>query len=1047
MFFGLDEQQVQEKEEEDSNDEFDELVSQCVQYANDLYKGEIQDQQKASDFFYQWLEHPKAFIISLRILNEFEDLYSNYAALTVFKNIISKNWADCEKENKEELKRILFKFLSSERDHSIINMCSILLSKIAIIEFPEIWEDFLSDTLRMGNSLVLIYYLEDLENNTEIPQNRRIAAHQVFISSFDDINNSIFGRFDMSAGSIRLYSLISYWTPLKNIINEKAIELLTTVLMESENTRENAIECLDIIFVQRLDCKEEFPRIHNLLLTNLYAESKDYPECAVLLAKILCAHLDFFGIESEYVEKVSKSVEPTTSEINEDGEEVLVFNLCLPKYEEIEIKRKKYLNYEEFNHCFLLLSSPGWCNTTTKELLRKRAEEEKDGNEEEEEESKNEKEENNDSNDDNDRTSDDDDDSNLHGPELYWSTWNKFLTFANNLECEKEDNYILNSIPLIFNNMCNFILSVPDRNKMINSDAQSCYLTIIGNDPEFVISQLESQDNSIDLLYVSCCCLKGMDFEYANDFIDRFFVPDDDPITLSHIIRCMSFLLRCLPEKEALIQFYTDTLAFSIDITPPNEELEMSCVTSLMFLSAFIPQVFYFNENALLKILCSLISNIEINPLFDNDTNHSLFIIAARVISDIPSEEISISCIQEVVKNITSFVYEKQESIINADQDEFMVFSTCISTITDFSQQCFRLAEVEGDNLLQTAQIIISSKSTKDRDIDLISLCFDLSASIISYKANWPLAEADAQKILQTALEGEKSQFGLALQFLSKIHIRFPESNSIFPLIYENIVQHLMFQIVDDSKYVLNYLLTAQFWNFPFALPIGFMKAAIKEFPHVCARPSLIITKEYCSNFQLPYIETFLSDEGESVFSFLIEILINSMFNVYFSEIVTCFMALFLAIYHLGFDQEVIGTSMMKVLDETFPNMKSNEFTEEDFVEGEGLDEGEGFDEGEDFEKQRAYKKKLFILNKFLHSCMANYMDPQKMEEELRELVVASHCCLPTISNLFNYMQTKNSNGDDKPSEEEQDSEQEGSDQEDEIDTLFKDITDADFDL
>ena len=360
----------------------------------------------------------------------------------------------------------------------------------------------------------------------------------------------------------------------------------------------------------------------------------------------------------------------------------------------------------------------------------------------------------------------------------------------------------------------------------------------------------------------------------------------------------------------------------------------------------------------------------------------------------------------------------------------------CITIIIDFSQRCYKLAQFEGVRLLKASHSIISSKRSEEKDLELINSCYELCASIITCNTNWIMVETPTKTILKTALEdGEKSQFGFALHFLTKIHRKFPDSISIFQIVYEKILQNLMTEIVDGSQFVLDYLFNVKFWEFRFSLPIGFMREVIKKFPLECIKPALLITREYCNNYQMPWIETYLFEHGEEVFRFLMEILINSMFNIHFSDIVKCFMALFLAIDKLDVDDESIKNLIFGVFGEIFPFLEQEQKMESFEIIKNQEEEDIGEEEGN------------FISRKFLKTCSKNYMDKQKMEIELRDLVVSSHCCLPAIINQYIPNEVKNQpefdlrpNGLDDPINEQDDS------QYDDIDNLFDDINDDDFD-
>ncbi|KAK8893129.1 Karyopherin transporter [Tritrichomonas musculus] len=1033
MIYHYEEEDDDNDYNDDKDDELHQLVMQCVQYSNNLYQGTIEDQQKASGFFYDWIQHPKAFIICLEILEHFDDLYSNYTALNVINSLVTYNWINIDPHSREKLKDILYQILQSDRNSLINDMCSKLISRVAIHEFPEYWEDFLIDSLTRGNSLVLIYYLENLEDNPNISQNKKILIHKIFISYFDLIKDAIFSQDDITPQSLYLYSLISQWAPLERIVNEKIIHLLTTHLIENNLTRDNAIKCLDVIFIQRCDSKNEFPRIHNLLLTNLFSASKMYADVAVLMANILTAHLDFFGKDNGIIKTVKTKVEPKTSEINENGEEILVFNISLPQY------NTNYYNiypfYDTFHDCFLILSSPGWCLNKTGSSNDRLS-----GNFDDSE---------NRSYFDYDETNNDqsnsDDDKSRYGSDLYWSTWCQFLSFADNLNCEKEKNYIIKIIPQLFFEMTSIIMTVVEYRMIVNSDARKCFSIMIKNEPQFVISQLESQNLSLNFLYTVCCCIENMNINYANQFITKFLVPNQDPSMVIYIIQCIAFFLRFLPSNALLIQYFIDMFIFSMDFQPPNLPLQLSATSALMYLSTYSSQDFYFDDYKLLNILDALISKIEPGPSLFDPTNQSLFIIAARVINGVKDNEVSSNYIKSVFQSINSFIYSKCPTILDdqIDSNTFLTFNLCINLINDFSRRCYQFAQIGGESLLSMCLSIIDSKSSKDRDLELIYSCYELSCSIICYCIDWNTAEPLTKKILETPLSGEKSQYGFALKFLTSIHQKFPDSISIFPIIYENIVESLMTELVDNSQFVLDYLLTVKFWNFCFQLPIGFMQCAINEFPLICIKPALVITKEYCINYQIHYIAAYIRNEKEAVFRFLLEILINSMFNIYFHEIVRCFMSFFFAVNHLDFnDISIVYESFLHILYDVFSNSGMSQLIQ---------NQEESSEESVNWKGDERY----FVFRKFLETCKDNYMDQQKMELELRNLVVASHCCLLTISNLFTISEIKNpllsfemqldkilkkmkidEDGDEKDQQVEKM----------EIESLFNDIKDEDFD-
>ncbi|OHT00960.1 hypothetical protein TRFO_32167 [Tritrichomonas foetus] len=928
------------------------MIESCVLYARTLYTGEINDQQKAADFYYGWMQHPDRFKIALEILEQYDDLYSNYAALNIFNNLASNNWLILDIELRNQLKDQLYAILDDNREPVIVNICSKVISRIAINEFPETWKDFLFETLTYGNSMILIYFLEELESNLHIPQYRRTLTHDLIMASFDIINATIFDRLEISASSVHLYALLSAWAPLNRITNEKAIRLLTTRLLMNEETRNEAIECLDLIFVKRFDCDEIFPKIHHLLLTNLYEASKQLVEAASLMADILVQHIKFFLKNNEIYYKVEKEVQP------EEEEDILVINIGPPKKEIIEVKEDKYMFYDSFKDCFLLLSDPGW-------------------------------------------------DIEL---EKYWTIWRSFLEFAQQTNLPKESNHIINFIPKLFSQMFNIIHTVHDDEYIINNDAKECFHMIYQIEPNFVIDFFQNHQNSqpnVSLLYLICCYVEKMPPDLAFQLIDPFLIPGTN--ILPNVLHCMAYFFRYLPENYDYIFFFSNSITSVLKSLPYSQNCLVAISNALQYLVVFSNQIFYLEDNLLLNNLVSLISSININ-FIGNQAILSLYNVVACAIIEITDEIESINLIEKSLNNITSFIYTKCKDILHESQQVFSLYVYAIILLKEFSKRCFRLTQIEGDKLVDALSFLISSNEITESNSVIIEHCYELLESLFLGYFDWNEVEKNNsfQKVLIPAYAKKTNHYGHALKFLTTIHTKFIESELIFINVYENIIKPLMLVITDGSQYVLDYLLSVNIWNYSYLLPIDFMEAVVREFPHDCTRSALIMIQKYCLHFHFQAVQVCIHQENEKIFRFLTELLLDPFYNSYFSQLVSSFMAFFYCCYKLQFEEIPLKMMMLKVLKETLPSFNVDDvYNTDNELENENQNnQNENQNNQNENQNNENHFDQLFI--DFINYSFINFSKKLKMEVGLKYLIMSSHCYHPTMKILLESPHSEN---------------------------------------
>lgn len=976
----------EEEEEEAISYPNKELVLQWVQYSKKLYGKSLDNQQEAVFFFNQFVHHQDSFLIGLEILKHFKtDLHSIFLALCVFNSILSESWASWDQKYKEELKQILFQILNSDTLDLISKKASEIIAKIAIIEFPEIWDDFLLSTLTSGNSYILICYLEHIEDINEVPYSRRQFIHNLFLEHFDLIRNAIFASPIISPTSLSLFSMMAKWTPLERIATEQTIELLTTTLLQNQLTRHNSIECLDTIFVQRrLDARKILPPLHFRLFTNLYAGASEVVEIAALLANILASHLEFFRQHSSNKQTFErKKVLPQIQfpdEFEEEEEESQA-NLQGPITEIVEIEVHKYFIYDNFKECFLLLANPAWCLSKPSDLEN----EENEMNDDQlliknEEEDKNEE------------------DSYPREPQLYWSTWRQFFEFATSLKCNIEENPILREIPTIFRYMISYITTACSFNSIVNGDTRNCFNIIFKHRPDLIEEVLTSQaDINIPKLYLACCVIDEINQEAANEYVDRFLVPTTDPFILSHLIRCISFLLRFFPEKIEILDFFCQSISFLGDFSTIDSNLRIAMISALRYLATYTPGVFYYNDYQILHLVISILDSLPPGQVYDLPIIQSLFNTAAVAILPMIDIDGSYQAIAHVTKNMIEFLAATFKDILEAPDDLFKQFYSCVTILKNFSRRCFRLFNVHGEFLIDMCIEIIQSKDVEKRNLDLIELSFELAESLICNYNDLP-DELDKRihRIIEPALNGTSSQNGFMLQFLTHLATSLSLSRCYYLDLNKAFLPALMENIQPDSQYVLDYLLKTKYWSLEpeFELPLQFMSKIINNFPFVCAKPGLLIIKEFCSNYQSSQVMSTLAKQGQAIFTFLTEILMNSTYKNYFYYSIYAYMAFFEACFRIDFNESEILKSFFEILMDLFskPNVAGFLFDEEQIPnEGEEIKPKEVL-----FQEQ---KEHFFVS--FLEHCRNNFKNFEAMKMGLSNLYIAANYCFTATSYSF----------------------------------------------
>ena len=835
------------------------------------------ESQEAADFYYSWMQHKDAFLICLTILNNYDDLYSNFASLNVLNSLVSNKWFSFNKQQKDELKETLYLLLNDEREQPIINMSAKLIAEIAVNEFPEVWDNFLFDCLSIGNSLILIYYLEEILNNIYYPQYRRILVYNKILNCLNLILNAIFNRTDITPSSLHLFSLLGEWVPIGRLLNKQNLKLLTNSLLLNSQTKNEAIDCLNTIFVKRCDSTDDFFTFHYTLLTNLYQIGLHDRDCAELLADIITSHFHFFSTPCEKKEIIDVPIEE--EELDED---VLVINIGSIKKQtkQIETITKQFLFYDTHKDCFQLLINPGWANE----------------------------------------------------PSKYWSIWHQLFIFADNLNCDISNNHILSWIPSIFFQMYSIILTIFDEDDIINTDALQCFHIMMKYEKKFILDFFDSQEFSISLLSAIACCFEKMNQDERGHFISLILTLNIDFEILDKIVLCLSIILQNDPDNFDLCSKFSEFISNGLNPSVEGYEIKSASIFSLKFLSSRVPQVFFSNDSFLLNISISLIPTI--NPLFYNDPIiKAFFSVIASIIVIIDDPIQCEDYLNFAMNGAISFLISNYQDIFSNSEQNFEIFIKILDIFNEFTKRCFKFALLKGTKILDIICFFIMMDLNNNNKLNILTLhkyCYELSISILTARldSEWSYVEQYFYKILTPALSGNSSHFGFALKFLTAIRRKFPESGFHLFSVFKSILTPLMTEITVDSQYVLEYLYVSCFWDFSFELPLNFMKVVVKDFPFLCTSPALSIVQQYCLHYLNPIIRKYMIQEGENVFRFLTTLLFDSFYNDYFKQIVKAFMAYFTACAKLEFQELAIKQSMLKVLNEVLPDVYKDDENE-----------------------------------------------------------------------------------------------------------------------
>ncbi|OHT10074.1 hypothetical protein TRFO_20809 [Tritrichomonas foetus] len=869
-------------------------AEEIVHYAHNLYNGGVEIQQQAADFYFRLMKSENVFSVGLDVLENYNDLYSNYAAIHVFNNIVNDSWYCWPKELQTSLKMILFRIINDKQNRHpvIIDSASKIIAHIALNEFPDNWSTFICDITQQGNFQIFIYFFEDLDGNRNIPSLRRNQIHDIFVEAFDFIKSAIF-KEPITIPQIKLFHILSSWMPIDLVVSDTLISILLG-LLKLENMKENVIECLYVLFVQRYDCIDQFENFHQIILSKIYEEALNDKKCAWLLAKIICAHLPFFSKVINY----------------------------------------SYPNYNCYSFIFQLLVNPGWCD----DLIH--------------------------------------DNDNI---DSYWRCWRLFLDFASRLRCKKEENHVLLLIPQLFIQMAEIIHTTIDSELIIKDDARLCFATFWRYEHDFIAQQLTNAQPTIQLFYVATCCLGGNDLAFFEELMTSFLNIDMTPELLTHLIPCLARFLKFFPNNSYFLQFFSSSIENIFKITNDNHEnqsiksLQNSAIFALNYISINNQKLFKMNNCELLDNVIGFLVHLDIVFIKDSFIQ-TLYKIIAQSIADIADPNLFSEFLNKSLELIIKFINFKTNTILTALQEEYEIFVQCFYILYLFASNCPKFSVVLGSQFIEIIHSLLFSIEFNDRDYQLIKACYCLSSAIINGVSKWDLGEPLFNKILEPSFLGNEKHFSFAVEFLTSVHKKFRESDVIFPIVFEKLIKPIMTEINEDSKYIIDYLLYVEFWKYGLDLPIEFLNATIHHLPLASAKQIILILHHFCNSFHLPHVQQYIIQQNSLIYDFLVSILVDSIYNIYFTKIVRAFMSFSSACCELQIPYELLHQMMFSVLINRIPRIKDHN---------------------------------LFL--QFLEYVRQNFKSQKMMENGLRNLIISSHCCLPTTSNLFET--DENSNG------------------------------------
>lgn len=248
--------------------------------ANQLYSGEVADQQAGVEFYNHVFQNPAHFELGMAVIAQFNDLHSNFAALHVLNKAITRS----NQENRHQLQRLLLEICDdTERAPIIRDTACTMIAKIALHDYPDHWDSFLSNCVAHSPCKILTEFVS-LLNSQKTPSQKRNTIRGLLITNAQLFRDIIFGTAQ-TIGTLTLLENLLSWFPLDALLNELNISVIMAALRDSV-VKSQAIKCLQAAFVDRTDSS-----ITPQILTGVCGAAQNDPEIQYFMSRLLDVHL------------------------------------------------------------------------------------------------------------------------------------------------------------------------------------------------------------------------------------------------------------------------------------------------------------------------------------------------------------------------------------------------------------------------------------------------------------------------------------------------------------------------------------------------------------------------------------------------------------------------------------------------------------------------------------------------------------------------------------------------------------------------------------
>lgn len=236
--------------------------------------------QSALDFLQRWSSQPESLVTAVDLLTNSENEQAKFYAGAVLSNGICSHWGKIESnELKGQLIDGLVALLASVTEDSSYYMNVMLaISHIALFEWPERWDRFLNLVIgpeapaNKASMRLLATVMEDLHTTQAITGRRRQRLLNLFQDQLPLIMERVVAGLsnpEFAVEALKIYRQVVFVGSFELVIPQALVEALLTTYLLNPTTTEVAVECLEAIFISRIDASEAIRSYSTYLIHQL----------------------------------------------------------------------------------------------------------------------------------------------------------------------------------------------------------------------------------------------------------------------------------------------------------------------------------------------------------------------------------------------------------------------------------------------------------------------------------------------------------------------------------------------------------------------------------------------------------------------------------------------------------------------------------------------------------------------------------------------------------------------------------------------------------